>query len=174
MSQPKDYHEQRLRAAIYRRTHAEPGSVNDRIPPQFISCSDDGKICTVSYALKPEMRNPMGWLHGGVTSAMFDMGMGRLVYYNAGFALCPTASMTVNYLRPGRIGGSLIVRSEIVFQGRKIFHTSAQAWMEDDPDRLVATATASYIRSLPPGSDPAIQKDASDSKQTEPAERKKI
>ena len=45
MSQSKDYHEQRLRAAIYRRTHAEPGSVNDRIPPEFLSCSEDGKKC---------------------------------------------------------------------------------------------------------------------------------
>lgn len=160
MPRPKDYHEQRLRAAIYRRTHAEPGSVNDRIPPQFLSCSDDGKRCTVRYALKPEMRNPMGWLHGGVTGAMLDMGMGLLVYYNAGFALCPTGTMTVNYLRPGRIGGALVVQSEITFQGRKLFHTSARAWMEDDPDRLVATATATYIRVFPAGSNPAAPPDA--------------
>lgn len=161
MSQQKEYHEQRLRAALYRRSHAEPGSVNDRIPPQFVSCNDEGTICTVSYKLKPELRNPMGWLHGGITGAMMDMGMGLLVYYNAGFSLCPTATMTVNYLRPGRIGGSLVVESEINFQGKKIFHTSARAWMEDDPDRLVATATATYIRSLPPGSDSAIQKEVS-------------
>lgn len=156
MSQAKDYHEQRLRAAIYRRTHAEPGSVNDRIPPEFISCSEDGKICTVRYKLKPEQRNPMGWLHGGVISAMVDMGMGLLAYYNAGFALCPTASMTVNFLRPGRIGGSLMVQSEIVFHGKKIFHTTARCWMEDAPGQLVATATASYIITRPPESDPAV------------------
>lgn len=150
----QDYHEQRLRAAIDRRTHAEPGSVNYRIPPQFISCSEDGRICTVQYLLKPELRNPMGWLQGGVTCAMVDMGMGLLAYYNAGFALCPTASMTVNFLRPGRIGGWLNVRSEIHFQGRKIIHASAVAWMEGDPeDELVATATASYMVTRPPQAD---------------------
>lgn len=100
------YHEQRLRVAINRRTNAEQGSVNNRIPPEFVSCSEDGMKCTVRYRLKPEMRNPMGWLHGGVTSAMMDMGMGLLVYYNADFHLCPTATMTVNYIRPGRIGGN--------------------------------------------------------------------
>lgn len=139
------YHEQRLRVAINRRSSAQPGSVNHRIPPEFLSCSDDGKSCTVRYRLKPEMRNPMGWLHGGVISAMVDMGMGLLVYYNADFHLCPTASMTVNFLRPGRIGGSLIVQSDITFQGHKIYHTTARAWMEDQPDKLVCTATASYI-----------------------------
>lgn len=153
MLQNSVYHEQRLRAAIDQRTHAEPGSVNYRIPPQFVSCTDDGRTCTVRYLLKPEMRNPMGWLHGGVTSAMLDMGMGLLTYYNAGFALCPTASMTVNFLRPGRIGSWLIVQSEIHFQGRKIIHTSARAWMDGTPDQLVATATASYMVTRPPQSD---------------------
>lgn len=157
MLENQEYHEQRLRAAIDRRTHAEPGSVNDRIPPQFVSCSADGRICTVRYRLKPEMRNPMGWLHGGVMSAMVDMGMGLLAYYNAGFALCPTASMTVNYLRPGRIGGWLTVESQIVFQGRKIIHASAKTWMEDAPDKLVSTATASYMITRPPASDPHVQ-----------------
>lgn len=159
MTLPKDYHEQRLRSAIYRRTHSEPGSVNDRIPPEFVSCSDDGLICTVRYNLKPEQRNPMGWLHGGVMSAMVDMGMGLLCYYHAGFALCPTGSMTVNFLRPGRIGGSLMVQSEIVFQGRKLFHTTARCWMEDAPEKLVATATATYIITRPPQSEPAVLND---------------
>ena len=36
-----DYHEQKLRAAIHRRTDAEQGSVNNRIPPEFLSCSED-------------------------------------------------------------------------------------------------------------------------------------
>ena len=36
------YHEQRLRVAINRRTNAEQGSVNNRIPPEFVSCSEDG------------------------------------------------------------------------------------------------------------------------------------
>ncbi|MDO4286775.1 MAG: PaaI family thioesterase [Eubacteriales bacterium] len=145
MIQDKIYHEQRLRVAINRRTQAEPGSVNNRIPPEFISCSEDGHICTIRYRLKPEMRNPMGWLHGGVISAMVDMGMGLLVYYNADFLLCPTASMTVNFLRPGRIDGCLVVQSEITFHGHKIFHTTARAWMEDEPEKLVCTATGSYI-----------------------------
>ncbi len=146
----REYHEQRLRAAIDRRTHAEPGSVNYRIPPQFLSCSEDGRSCTVRYLLKPEMRNPMGWLHGGVTSAMVDMSMGLLAYYNAGFALCPTASMTVNFLRPGKIGDWLVAEAEITYQGRKIIHATCRAWMEDTPDKLVATATGSYIVTRPP------------------------
>ena len=145
MPTPEDFHEQRLRAAIYQRTHSEPGSVNDRIPPYFVSCSSDGKICTVRYLTKPEMRNPMGWLHGGVTSAMIDMGMGLLAYYNAGFLLCPTSTMTVNYLKPGRIGVPVYVQSEITCQGRRIIHASARVWMEDKPDELIATATGSYM-----------------------------
>ena len=137
------YHEQRLRVAINRRTNAEQGSVNNRIPPEFVSCSEDGMKCTVRYRLKPEMRNPMGWLHGGVTSAMMDMGMGLLVYYNADFHLCPTATMTVNYIRPGRIGGNLIVESEITFRGRKLFH-AGQAGVHGD--RNVCGHTKSRCR----------------------------
>lgn len=145
MLEGKEYHEQQIRTAIEYRSNAEIGSVNNRLPPEFVSCSEDGKICTVKYMLRPEMRNPMGWLHGGVTSAMMDMSMGLLVYYNTGFCLCPTASMTVNFLRPGRIGGYLVVQAEITFQGNKICHACTRAWMEDAPEKLIATASGSYI-----------------------------
>ena len=154
---PQEFHEQRLRAAIYQRTHSEPGSVNDRIPPYFVSCSSDGKTCTVRYVTKPEMRNPMGWLHGGVTSAMLDMGMGLLAYYNAGMILCPTSTMTINFLRPGRIGGAVHVESQITFLGHRIIHTRASAWMEDEPDKLIATCTGSYMVPAPkPESKPQV------------------
>ena len=136
-------HEMGLRQVIKDRRMMEPGAVNDRMAPEFVSCSDDGRECTVRYYLKPSMRNPMGWLHGGVTSAMMDMGMGMLAHYHQQ-ATCPTTSMTINYLRPNRIGSYLVVQSRVAHLGKKIVHLTATAWMEDAPKHLTATATASY------------------------------
>lgn len=136
-------HAEGLRRIIEERSNVRPGSVNNRMAPEFVSCSEDGKTCITRYFLKPEMSNPMGWLHGGVTSAMIDMGMGALAYYHKK-AICPTSTMTVNFLRPNRIGGYMVVKSHVDFLGTKIVHLSAQAWMEDNPEQLTATATGSY------------------------------
>lgn len=136
-------HEEGLRRIIEERSKVRPGSVNNRMAPEFVSCSEDGKTCITRYFLKPEMSNPMGWLHGGVTSAMIDMAMGALAYYHKK-AICPTSTMTVNYLRPNRIGGYMVVKAHADFLGKKIVHLSAQAWMEDNPEQLTATATGSY------------------------------
>jgi uncharacterized protein (TIGR00369 family) len=144
MSQTQEQHEKGLRQVIQNRRIQEPGSVNDRMAPEFVSCSEDGRECTVRYFLKPEMRNPMGWLHGGVTSTMLDMGMGMLAFYHQQ-TICPTSSMTINYLRPNRIGTYLVVQSRIAHLGKKIVHLTAQAWMEEDPKHLTATATGSYV-----------------------------
>lgn len=136
-------HAEGLRRIIEERSKVRPGSVNNRMAPEFVSCSEDGKTCITRYFLKPEMSNPMGWLHGGVTSAMIDMGMGALAYYHKQ-AICPTSTMTVNFLRPNRIGGYMVVKSHVDFLGTKIVHLSAQAWMEDNPEQLTATATGTY------------------------------
>lgn len=143
MITPIEKHEQGFRSLIHERSLMEPGSVNDRMSPEFVSCSPDGRTVTVRYKLKPEMRNPMGWLHGGVTSTMIDMGMGLLAFY-CSQSVCPTSSMTVNYLKPNRIGGYLVVRSSVKHLGRHMVYMSAECWMEDDPDKLTATATGTY------------------------------
>ncbi len=150
-------HEQGLRSLIHERSFQEPGSVNDRMSPEFVSCSEDAQTVTVRYLLKPEMRNPMGWLHGGVTATMIDMGMGLLAFYNAQ-AVCPTNSMTLNFLRPGRIGGYLVVQAHVTHLGRRLVHLSAECWMEDDPDHLVATATGSYAVITPRSAGPLSDK----------------
>lgn len=143
MNTEHEKHEAGLRHVIEARRLMQPGSVNDRMAPQFVSCSEDGRECIVRYRLKPEMRNPMGWLHGGITSTMMDMGMGMLAYYHQQ-AVCPTTTMTINYLRPNQIGGNLMVRSRVSHLGKKIVHLTAEAWMEDSPKHLTATATGSY------------------------------
>ncbi|MDO5549149.1 MAG: PaaI family thioesterase [Eubacteriales bacterium] len=144
MSKEHEKHEAGLRQVIQDRRLQQPGSVNDRMAPEFVSCSENGRECTVRYFLKPEMRNPMGWLHGGMTSAMLDMGMGLLTYYHVQMT-CPTSSMTINFLRPNRIGGYLVVQSRVSHLGKKIVHLTSQAWMEDEPEHLTATATGSYV-----------------------------
>ncbi len=136
-------HEEGLRRIIEERSNVRPGSVNNRMAPEFVSCSEDGKTCITRYFLKPEMSNPMGWLHGGVTSAMLDMAMGALAYYHKQ-AICPTSTMTVNFLRPNRIGKYMVVKAHVDFLGKKIVHLSAQAWMEDNEEQLTATSTGSY------------------------------
>lgn len=149
--------EERMRIVLTERTTMEPGSVNERMAPEFVSCSEDGRECIIRYQLKPEMRNPLGWLHGGVTSTMIDMGMGLLAYFHKQ-AICPTSSMTVNYLRPNRIGSNLIVRSQVTHLGRHIVHLAAQCWMEDAPEHITATATGSYVVIGAPKDEPLSEK----------------
>lgn len=122
-----------------------PNSINARMDPQILECDEQTHTLLIAFPTGEWMSNPMGIIHGGILSTAADISMGTLCFYLADENLCPTGSLSINYLRPGVIGPRLICRAHSSFFGRTVIHTSCEAWMENEPDKLVCTATGVFV-----------------------------
>lgn len=76
--------------------------------------SEDGS--EHALAITSELANPAGILHGGVAFCASELAASRAV--DAGDAGLVPTSMQISYLRPGIVGTTLSVQTEIVHRGR--------------------------------------------------------
>lgn len=127
------------------------GTFNAMLDASLESCDYEGKSLTLRMELKGWMTNPGGILHGGVSASAVDLTMGLLCRYYGGGVMTPTVSMEVSYLKPGVIGGQLLIRADLTSCGLNLCHATARAWMEDTPDRTVCTAAGVYYISRASG-----------------------
>lgn len=87
--------------------------------------------------------NRNGNVQGGVLATMLDMACGREVASH----LEPdqstaTVSLTVTYLRPGRIGSTLTATAETLHRGKSLVMVQGDVF--DDEDRRIAHAAATF------------------------------
>ena len=99
----------------------------------------------------PAMANPLGIVHGGITAALVDTCMGVTCSAQCGRAATPTVTMTVNYARPVPLDADIRVRVRTVRIGSSTAQMSAEVFLPQRPDELLASASAVYAikRSTP-------------------------
>jgi len=103
---------------------------------------------TIRVALRPELLNIAGVLHGGVTATMADAAAGMgLISLLGGKQPVTTTEMKINYLLPVT-GAYLEARAKFVRRGKTL--AVAQVDLTDDKGRLVAIALVTYMM-LPKG-----------------------
>ena len=110
---------------------------------ELICCDDATRTLELAFETEPWMTNPMGMVHGGVAAILLDNGMGvacHALYKRPN----PTITMSINYLRPIPLNATVIVRARVTSFGRTVSHTSAELYLADRPDRILATATGVY------------------------------
>jgi acyl-coenzyme A thioesterase PaaI-like protein len=122
------------------------GPGNPLAPPLDASDTPDGRAAG-RVMLGKAHEGPPGLVHGGVVATLLDHVLARSVRA-AGFGGL-TASLTVTYRRPVRLGVSLLLTAELgENDGRR---TTARARMvaEDDPDTTLAEAEALFVALRP-------------------------
>ncbi len=88
--------------------------------------------------------NPNGVVHGAVLFTMVDTAMGEATMSTlAEGQLCASVEVHLRFVRPAS-QGSLVARASVVKAGRAVVHLSAE--VHDDQDRLIATATGTFVR----------------------------
>ena len=126
------------------------GPGNPVAPPLDVSHTPDGRAAGRVTLRKPH-EGPPGLVHGGVVATLLDHVLARAVRA-AGFGGL-TATLTVTYRRPVRLGVSLLVVAELgENDGRR---TTARARMvaEDDPETTLAEAEGLFIALRPEQAD---------------------
>ena len=136
--------ERSIRGFVDRLNNEAPGSMCAMLAPEYVSCDPETKQAVIAYPIREWMRNPGGVMHGGAIAAAMDTTMGILVYYYDGEKMPPTINMQSNFQRPVPLGATLYVRAHMTAVGRTMCFASAEAWVDNDPSRLLVTATGVY------------------------------
>lgn len=121
-----------------------PETVNAGLAPHLISCDPAALSCTIAFDGKSWMGNPLGFVHGGVISAMLDTAMGGITYVCAGNKPTPTISLQISYVRPVPTDAVLHVDVQSSNVGHTLGNLTATLYCPDQPQRVLATAVGVY------------------------------
>ncbi len=121
-----------------------PGGISDMLEQRIENCDEAGKSCVCSFPVRKWMINANSFLHGGITSAMFDQAMGVLAMYCAKGRETPTIDIRVSFCRPVPEGMRLFIGSRILCVGNTLIQTAADAYIEGEPGVIVASGCAAY------------------------------
>jgi acyl-CoA thioesterase len=102
---------------------------------------DDG--VTIRCALKPELMNGSGTMHGGVIATLVDAVVGIALYRHFdGTRKMATTELKLNYLRP-LTQGTAVARAKLVRIGQHL--CVGQAEVFDHENQLAAIGIVSYL-----------------------------
>lgn len=109
-----------------------------------IESVDDG-VGVVRFVYDEKWTRPYQVINGGTLMALADVAVYVALFGRLGIVpLTVTNELKMNFLRPAR-GGDVLARAELLKVGRRIAYATVDVFMADDPDRLVAHATSSYV-----------------------------
>ena len=147
MTGPMEYRTLYQNAERFIRIRALSGA---RAWPRFgqdIALVDkDGAPGSLLFSCRTDqsMSNPMGIVHGGVTASLVDTCMGITCAAQCGEAPTPTITMTVNYARPVPLDADILVRARTVRVGHTSGQMSAEVFLAERPEEILALATGVY------------------------------
>ena len=96
----------------------------------------------VEFLVRADMTNPLGILHGGVVSGMFDDVLGMLAASVSGPRQLVSMNLHVNFLGSARQGDVVAVDGRVVRNGATVL--IAEGTLEGG-GRLLATATTNLV-----------------------------
>lgn len=107
---------------------------------------DEG-VATLSFEIKPELKQNHGVVHGGAIASLIDSATAFAI-----IALLPTnehattVDLTISFLRP-LTQGRARATARVVRTGKRLITVTAE--LLDDSGRLAATALSTYIKIEP-------------------------
>jgi uncharacterized protein (TIGR00369 family) len=104
----------------------------------------DAGVATLSFEIKPELKQNHGVVHGGAIASLIDSATAFAI-----ISLLPTdehattVDLTISYLRPLTAGRAKTV-ARVIRSGKRLIVVSAELF--DDRGTLAATALSTYIK----------------------------
>lgn len=96
---------------------------------------------TLSLPILPKHLNPNGVVHGGVTYALADTGMGTALQATLEPGqICATIDIGMHYHKPV-MGGRLVCHTELLTRGKTVGHLRSTLFIGD---KLVASASGNF------------------------------
>lgn len=99
---------------------------------------------TLKLAMRDELRQPYGFLHGGATASLIDTATAfACISCLEKGEQTMTIDLTIHYLRPHKTG-EVFCTAKVVRNGKRIQTVSAEVVNEDG--KLIATALSTYTK----------------------------
>ena len=97
----------------------------------------------LEMAVRPDHRNTVGYLHGGVISSLLDIaGAVAGSYGNAQEIVSVTVNLNCNFIAPHE-SDTVVAEGELIRTTSSLFFAEAKLF-DPDNNRLCATATGTY------------------------------
>lgn len=105
---------------------------------------DPGRV-VMSLRTRPDFANPQGTVHGGICATLLDSVMGCAVHSTLAAGVgYTTLELKVNYIRPGRLDGHVLIATGTVIHAGRTTAT-AEGRVVDEAGKLVAHATTTCL-----------------------------
>jgi uncharacterized protein (TIGR00369 family) len=122
---------------------ATPSAYMKWLKPVVLSAVE-GRL-SFQYAVRKEMTNPIGTLHGGVTSAIIDDIIGATMFSFNEDCFYTTVNLAVDYFAPAHEGDIIIADTSIVKKGKQIVNAQCEIW-NSDKTRLIARGYSNLLK----------------------------
>lgn len=101
-------------------------------------------VTVMSLAMKDDLRQPYGLLHGGATASLIDTAMAfAVVSALPADEKAATVDLTVQYLRP-HTAGKIVCTAKVTRHGKRLLFLSAE--VVNEAGKLVATGLSTYTK----------------------------
>lgn len=137
--------EQRVRQTLEATRHPEKDNIEDWMGLQLVSCDPEAGEYLVRGKTAGWMRNAVNHVHGGISTAFLDQAMGCVCHCQKESAeVAPTIEMNLSFHRPVLIDSTVLMNIRILSVTRHLIRMSGQIAMEDAPDKICVSATATF------------------------------
>lgn len=119
-------------------------TLNGRMQSRRGECSYEEKSLSFEFPVQAWQANRAGQLHGGMICTAFDITIAALARFYAGENFAPTVSLDVKYVRPVKIGDTLVVKAKAIATGRRITQLTGEAYSKET-GKLSATAASVFL-----------------------------
>jgi uncharacterized protein (TIGR00369 family) len=106
--------------------------------------AEQGQL-SFQYIVRKEMTNPMGTLHGGVTSSIVDDIIGATIFSLNEDCFYTTVNLVVDYFAPASEGDVIIADTCIIKKGKQMINAQCEIWNENKT-KLIAKGYSNLLK----------------------------
>lgn len=137
--------EELISKALFLRLEKSIPWIFQNMLPQYRSCCYEKKELVMAYPVQEWELNPLGGMHGGIITTIFDTSMGMLSHYCAKGNMVATVSLQTTYLKPVPHGETFVVKVNAVSDGRRLVTLNGEGYLEGS-GKLAAVAVGTFIK----------------------------
>lgn len=108
-----------------------------------LTAAEEGSL-SVEFVVREEMLNPGQILHGGIATTMMDDVMGMTVFSLGRKDFYATINVSVDFLRPARLGDTVIAKSQVVRAGDSVINITCELAHTDG--KTIARCTSNLVK----------------------------
>jgi len=99
---------------------------------------------TFSFEIRPDMTNPLGTLHGGVTAGIIDdiIGLTAATFGQENFYV--TVNLSIDYLSGAKVGDIIVAHSQTIREGRNI--SNIECVVKHKDGKIIAKGTSNMMK----------------------------